>query len=32
VRLGPYGNIEDVNRMRKTMTDNGIEAQLIKVR
>ncbi|HTN48055.1 MAG TPA: SPOR domain-containing protein [Burkholderiaceae bacterium] len=32
VRLGPYGNIEDVNRMRKTMADNGIDAQLIKVR
>ena len=32
VRLGPYGNIEDVNRMRKTMAENGIEVQLIKVR
>lgn len=32
VRLGPYGNIEDVNRMRKTMADNGIDVQLIKVR
>jgi len=30
VRLGPYGNIEDVNRMRKTMTDNGIDVQLVK--
>ena len=32
VRLGPYGNIEDVNRMRKTMADNGIDVQLMKVR
>jgi len=32
VRLGPYGNIEDVNRMRKTMAENGIDVQLIKVR
>jgi cell division protein FtsN len=31
VRLGPYGNIEDVNRMRKTMADNGIDVQLVKV-
>jgi cell division protein FtsN len=32
VRLGPYGNIEDVNRMRKTMAENGVDVQLIKVR
>jgi cell division protein FtsN len=32
VRLGPYGNVEDVNRMRKTMVENGIDVQLIKVR
>jgi cell division protein FtsN len=32
VRLGPYGNVEDVNRMRKTMAENGIDVQLIKVR
>ena len=32
VRLGPYGNLEDVNRIRKTMAENGIDVQLIKVR
>jgi cell division protein FtsN len=32
VRLGPYGNIEDVNRMRKVMAENGIDTQLVKVR
>ena len=32
VRLGPYGNVEDVNRMRKTMAENGVDVQLIKVR
>jgi cell division protein FtsN len=32
VRLGPYGNIEDVNRIRKAMTENGIDVQLMKVR
>lgn len=32
VRLGPYGNIEDVNRIRKKMAENGIDVQLIKVR
>jgi cell division protein FtsN len=32
VRLGPYGSIEDVNRMRKVMAENGIDTQLIKVR
>jgi len=32
VRLGPYGNVADINRMRKTMAENGINVQLIKVR
>ena len=32
VRLGPYGSIDEVNRMRKTMAENGIDVQLIKVR
>lgn len=32
VRLGPYGSIDEVNRMRKLMAENGIDVQLIKVR
>ncbi len=32
VRLGPYGNIEDVNRIRKTMAENGIDVQLVRLK
>jgi len=32
VRLGPYGNIDDVNRIRKTMAENSIDVQLVKIR
>jgi cell division protein FtsN len=32
VRLGPYGNIEDVNRIRKTMAENSIDIQLIRLK
>lgn len=32
VRLGPYGNLDDVNRIRKTMAENGIEVQLIRLK
>ncbi len=32
VRLGPYGNLEDVNRIRKTMVENGIDVQLIRLK
>lgn len=32
VRLGPYGNLEDVNRIRKTMAENGIDVQLIRLK
>ena len=32
VRLGPYGNLEDVNRIRKTMAQNGIDVQLIRLK
>jgi len=32
VRLGPYGNLEDINRIRKTMAENGIDVQLIKLK
>jgi cell division protein FtsN len=32
VRLGPYGNLEDVNRIRKTMAENSIDIQLIRLK
>src|SRR5512135_2110047 len=32
VRLGPYGNLEDVNRIRKTMVENGIDVQLVRLK
>jgi cell division protein FtsN len=32
VRLGPYGTLEDVNRIRKTLAENSIDAQLVKIR
>jgi cell division protein FtsN len=32
VRLGPYGNIEDVNRIRKSMAENSIDVQLIRLK
>ena len=31
VRVGPYTNIDDLNRMRATLKQNGIDASLIKV-
>jgi cell division protein FtsN len=32
VRLGPYGRVEDVDKIRKVLTENGIQAQLVKMR
>jgi cell division protein FtsN len=32
VRLGPYGQLEDVNRIRKLLADNNIEAQIVRLR
>jgi cell division protein FtsN len=32
VRLGPYGNLDDVNRIRKAMAENGIDVQLIRLK
>lgn len=32
VRLGPYKSIEDLDRARSTLKQNGIDASLIKVR
>lgn len=32
VRLGPYGEIEDINRIRKDLAENGIDSQVVKVK
>jgi cell division protein FtsN len=32
VRLGPYGQLDDVNRVRRLLADNGIEAQIVRLR
>lgn len=32
VRLGPYTSLEDVNRVRRVLSQNGIDASLVKVR
>lgn len=32
VRLGPYAKIDDLNRVRQTLAQNGIEASLVKVK
>ncbi len=32
VRIGPYGSVEELNRTRDTLKNNGIDTTLIKVR
>lgn len=32
VRLGPYGRIDDINRVRTQLATNGIDASLVKIR
>lgn len=32
VRLGPYGQLDDVNRVRKLLAENSIEAQVVRLR
>jgi cell division protein FtsN len=32
VRLGPYGEIDEVNRTRKMLAENGIEVQVIRLK
>lgn len=32
VRLGPYAKIDELNRVRQTLAQNGIEASLVKVK
>src|SRR5690606_22404358 len=31
VRLGPYQKLEDINRVRQTLSQNGVDASLVKV-
>jgi cell division protein FtsN len=32
VRLGPYTSLEDLNRVRRVLTQNGIDASLVKLK
>jgi len=32
VRLGPYTTLEDLNRVRRTLSQNGIDANLVKLK
>ena len=32
VRLGPYTSLEDLNRVRRVLKENGIEASLVKLK
>jgi cell division protein FtsN len=32
VRLGPYSRIEELNRVRQTLAQNGIDASLVKIK
>lgn len=32
VRLGPYAKLDDINRVRATLTQNGVEASLIRLK
>lgn len=32
VRLGPYNRLDDINRVRATLTQNGVDASLIRIK
>lgn len=32
VRLGPYAKLDDINRVRATLTQNGVDASLIRIK
>lgn len=32
VRLGPYGRLDDINRVRATLASNGVDAALIRIK
>jgi cell division protein FtsN len=32
VRVGPYGQVEDINRIRKELAENGIDSQVVPLK
>lgn len=32
VRIGPYGRLEDINRVRATLAQNGVDASLVRMK
>lgn len=32
VRIGPYSKVDEINRLRQTLAQNGIEASLVKIK
>ena len=32
VRVGPYGQIDDINRIRKDLAENGIDSQVVRAK
>lgn len=32
VRLGPYSNVDEINRMRKQLAENEVDASLVKIK
>ncbi len=32
VRVGPYSKVDEINRLRQTLAQNGIEASLVKIK
>jgi cell division protein FtsN len=32
VRVGPYGQIDDINRIRKELAENGIDSQVVRLK
>jgi len=32
VRLGPYTKVEEINRVRQALAQNGIDASLVKIK
>jgi len=32
VRLGPYTQLDEINRVRATLAQNGVDASLVKIK
>jgi cell division protein FtsN len=32
VRIGPYSKVDEINRLRQTLAQNGIDASLVKLK